>query len=123
MDMVTNTATSTQSFFTPVETSRGSDILKPTDASSFTGNQFNMSESFQIGSSGTSGTGSFIPQQQNMAFVEVGTQDGNSKEALNIMTNTAGSTQSFLLQLKQTFYILPACQMQDQDRIWLQIML
>ena len=54
-----------------------------------------MSESFQIGSSGTSGTGSFIPQQQNMAFVKVGTQDGNSKEALNMRTNTAGSTQSF----------------------------
>ena len=95
LNMMTNTATSTQSFFTPVETSRGSDILKPTNASSFTGNQFNMSESFQIGSSGTSGTGNFIPQQQNMAFVKVGIQDGNSKEALNMRTNTAGSTQSF----------------------------
>ena len=95
LNMMTNTATSTQSFFTPVETSIGSDILKPTNASSFTGNQFNMSESFQIGSSGTPGTGNFIPQQQNMAFVKVGTQDGNSKEALNMMTNTAGSTQSF----------------------------
>ena len=92
---MTNTATSTQSFFTPVETSRGSDILKPTNASSFTGNQFNISEGFQIGSSGTPGTGNFIPQQQNMAFVKVGTQDGNSKEALNMRTNTAGSTQSF----------------------------